>query len=162
MKEHGKNGQRPFNRLCVMAWEASQALLALTSPTYPRGPFSAQPWVCQATDPAEADPSHGLVARPALGPAPQPPLGPTAQPGPGSPACPGPGPWLALDPAPRPASLLSAVAPLLSFHFCMSLTSDGGTVLFLPDLIFFPYKAQTFRVGYLTACSVQIFLNGAF
>lgn len=108
-----------------------QTSLALTSPTHPGAPISAQPGVCQATDPAEPDPLRGLLARPALGL------------------------------APRPASPRSTLALLCNFHFCMSLASDRGTDLFLPVLIVFPYRAQTFRAGCLAACSGQMLLDGA-
>lgn len=111
---------------------APAGLASPDQPHTPGSPISAQPGVCQATDPAEPDPIHGLVAQPAPGP------------------------------APRPASPHSALAPLYNFHFCMLLVRNGGMDLFFPDLTFFPYKAQTFRAGCLVARSGQILLNGAF
>lgn len=108
---------------------APQASLALTHPTHPGAPISAQPGLCQVTEPAEPDPLHEPAARRAWGP--------TAQ----------------------LARSCSTLARLRDLHFYMSLVSNGGTDLFLPDLIFFSYKAQTIRPGCLVACSGWILLE---
>lgn len=70
---------------------------------------------------------------------------------------PGAGGLAGLGTAPCPGSPASTLAPLYNSQFGMSLVSDGGTNLSLPDLIFLPYNAQAYR-----ACPGQILLNEAF